>query len=186
MTRTQWVKEYLQLYGDTADDKKVRGAPTWMLELAVRYGQLSKIGGLRTETEFKMHNLTAILDTEGVKRRSDVWKYMVVRDAEEARVKHRKPEVTEPVDVTKMDKRPTASSIVLGLLREKPVRGDAQIIAAVNAGTFHDGFNKVQLAWYKNQFRKGRLKGQIEGEVITESAAVEGHSELMHPPKVKA
>lgn len=167
-TRNEFIKEYLALCKERSA-KDLAKAPTWIIELAVAYCKMRADGNLRTETEWSMHGLCTRLDVEGVKKRTDIWKYMVVRDAEGARARHKRPEVEPPKDAAHV-KRPTAAAIVLDLLREKPVRSDAKIIQAVNAATLHDGFNAKQLAWYKSQFRRGLLKGQNgEHGVINES-----------------
>lgn len=156
MTRNQWIEEYKKRFNLK---EGLNEAPTWIIELAVRYGRLDSTAGLRTETEHKMYDACLRLDVAKVKRMSEIWKFMVVQEAEDARQARRKiPEV--PAEAVARNKRPTAAATVLVLLREKPVRSDAAIIEAVHTATFHDGFNVSQLAWYKAKFKRGELKGQ--------------------------
>lgn len=167
-TRAQWIKEATPFI---TKPKLIQDAPTWIIELAARYGRLANAKGLRTQTEFKMHALCSALDVMGVKQISDVWQYMVVHEHEEAReAKRALPK--EPVPNVAKSNRPKACDVVFQLLSEKPVRTDTAIIAAVNAATFHDGFNAKQLAYYKSKFRRGLMKGQGGKPVAIEEQTV--------------
>lgn len=164
MTRAQWIKEYHEIHKGH-DVPTLVTHPTWLVELAVRYGRLKATGGLRTQTEFKMYDLTSRLDELGVKALTDIWTLMLCNEIADAKEHKRKaPEAPKQA----VAKRPTAVAKVLELLRESPVRPDAQVIEAVNAHTFHDGFNRAQLNWYKARFRQGLLKGQNGPESIQE------------------
>lgn len=56
--------------------------------------------------------------------------------------------------------RVTAGSVLLEQLGLKQVKADAELVKMVRAATGSVKFDGKQLAWYKSQFRAGKLKGQ--------------------------
>jgi len=65
------------------------------------------------------------------------------------------------------DTRVTAASVVTKLLSMSKVPPNAEIINTVLSTVPGSHFNTKQLAWYKVQFRHGRLAGQTEGKTYT-------------------
>lgn len=70
----------------------------------------------------------------------------------------------------KKEKRTTAASVVLGLLRSKVAPTDDAIIQAVLETVEGSKFNKAQLAWYKHQYKTGRWD-EGEAQVINQAKA---------------
>lgn len=70
----------------------------------------------------------------------------------------------------KKEKRTTAASVVLGLLRSKVAPTDDVIIQTVLETVEGSKFNKAQLAWYKHQYKTGRWDDG-EAQVINQAKA---------------
>lgn len=62
------------------------------------------------------------------------------------------------------DTRVTAASVVTKLLSLSRVPPNAEIIKTVLSTVPGSHFNPKQLAWYKTQYRHGRLAGQTKGK----------------------
>lgn len=58
--------------------------------------------------------------------------------------------------------RITAKSVVVRLLGMKQVPSDTEIISTVLAEVEESNFKQTHLAWYKNQYRKGRWHEGVE------------------------
>jgi hypothetical protein len=70
--------------------------------------------------------------------------------------------IVKKAKVTKEDKAPrvTAAGILLEQFGLKTVKSNEELVELIREKTGSTKFNDVQLAWYKSQYRAGKMKGQ--------------------------
>lgn len=87
----------------------------------------------------------------------------------------------------KAPRKGSITETVLHLLGLTVVPSDEAIIARVKAAHKGTKFNEKHLAWYKSQYRQGKLTGQSAGRhVINQKAEPKKHEPRQDKPKAAA